>query len=114
MGKTVLASWDADQVTALAERTDLPERTSATITELPALRAELDRIRERGYATDLGENEVGTVCVSAPIYDRHGKVTHALSISSIALEHPGTSIEELSPFAIRAADAISRGMGADR
>ena len=38
----------------------------------------------RGYALDLGENELGTVCVSAPIYDSTGQATHGLSISSIA------------------------------
>lgn len=112
MGKAVLATWSDAEVAALAARTGLPARTDATITDLDRLRAELEAIRARGYALDLGENEVGTVCVSAPIRDHTGRVTHGLSVSSIALEHPGRSIEELAPQAIAAADEISRLLGA--
>ncbi|WP_268777922.1 MULTISPECIES: hypothetical protein [unclassified Microbacterium] len=39
-------------------------------------------------------------------------MTHGLSISSIALEHPGRSIEEMAPQAIAAANEISRLLGA--
>lgn len=112
MGKVTLASWSDEEVAALAARTGLPAYTDATITELPALREELSAIRARGYALDMGENEVGTVCVSAAIRDHTGRVTHGLSISSIALEHPGRSIEALAPQAVAAADEISRLLGA--
>lgn len=112
MGKVALSAWSADDVAALAERTGLPARTDTTITDLGLLQEELARIRARGYALDLGENEVGTVCVSAAIRDHTGRVTHGLSISSIALEHPGQSIEEMAPFAIAAAEEISQLLGA--
>lgn len=112
MGKVALSSWTAEDVAALAARTGLPARTDTTITDLDLLQKELARIRSRGYALDLGENEVGTVCVSAPIRDHTGRVTHGLSVSSIALEHPGTSIEEMAPFATAAADEISQLLGA--
>lgn len=69
-------------------------------------------MRARGYSLDLGENEPGTVCVAAPIRNHTGRVTHGLSISSIALEHPGRSIEEMAPQAISAATEISRLLGA--
>lgn len=112
MGKVALASWTADDVAALASRTGLPARTDTTITDLDLLQKELAKIRARGYALDLGENEAGTVCVSTPIRDHTGRVTHGLSVSSIALEHPGTSIEEMAPFATAAADEISQLLGA--
>lgn len=112
MGKVVMASWPAARVAELATRVGLPARTPRTITTLEGLNAELDRVRARGFATDLGENEVGTVCVSAGIRDHTGAVTHGLSISSIELEHPGTSIEQFADAAIAAADEISRLVGA--
>lgn len=112
MGKVVLADWAPERVDALAERVGLPRRTDLTITDLDALHEELARVRARGYATDLGENESGTVCVSAPIRDHTGAVTHGLSVSSIELEYPGHTIEELAPAAIAAADRISRQLGA--
>ncbi|WP_413318172.1 IclR family transcriptional regulator [Agrococcus sp. 1P02AA] len=112
MGKAVLAGWSAERVDALIDAVGLPARTEATITDPALLHEELARVRERGYALDLGENERGTVCVSAPIRDHLGRTTYGISISSIALEHPGSSIEQLAPQAIAAADAISRALGA--
>ncbi|MEL5991234.1 IclR family transcriptional regulator [Microbacterium phosphatis] len=112
MGKVVMASWPAARVAELADRVGLPARTDATITTLEGLNSELERVRARGFATDLGENELGTVCVSAGIRDHSGAVTHGLSVSSIALEHPGTSIEQFADAAIAAADEISRLVGA--
>lgn len=114
MGKAVLAAWPIERVRDYAARTGLPARTDATITDLARLEEALAQIRAQGYALDMGENEVGTVCVSAPIYDHTGQVTHGLSISSIALDHPGSSIEALAPDAIAAADEISRLLGAAR
>lgn len=114
MGKAALSYWPDDRVGAYVARTGLPARTAATITDPALLQEELARIRERGYALDLGENEVGTVCVSAPIFDHTGNVTHGLSVSSIALDHPGRSIETLAPEAMAAADEISRLLGAAR
>jgi DNA-binding IclR family transcriptional regulator len=111
MGKAVMAFWPDDRVDAYAARTGLPARTDLTITDLGQLRDALADVRATGYALDLGENEPGTVCVSAPIYDHTGEVSHGLSVSSIALEHPGRSIEELAPQAIAAANEISRSLG---
>ncbi|OMQ16582.1 hypothetical protein A7K94_0201455 [Modestobacter sp. VKM Ac-2676] len=112
MGKAVMATWTDDQVNDYAERTGLPSRTAATVRDVGSLRSVLDVVRERGFALDLGENEDGTVCVAAAIHDSTGRATHGLSISSIALEHPGTSIEALAPQARAAAAEISRLLGA--
>lgn len=114
MGKAVLAHWSQEQVAGYAARTGLPARTAATITSVDELTEALADIRAKGYALDLGENEVGTVCVSAPIFDHAGRITHGLSISSIALDHPERSIESLAPDAMAAADEISRMLGAVR
>lgn len=112
MGKAVLASWSPEQVDRLVAEIGLPARTDSTITEPEKLRAELAKVRQRGYALDLGENERGTVCVSAPIRDHLGRVTYGLSISSLELEYPGTTIEQFAPQAVAAAEAISRALGA--
>ena len=112
MGKAVMATWTDDQVADYAARTGLPSRTAATVRDVASLRSVLQVVRERGFAVDLGENEDGTVCVAAAIFDSTGRATHGLSISSIALEHPGLSIEGLAPQAIAAAAEISRLLGA--
>ena len=58
--------------------------TPNTITDEGALREELRRIRERGYATDNMENLVGISCVAVPLLSRSGVVLGALSISGPA------------------------------
>ena len=111
MGKAVLSGWTPEQVARLVVEVGLPARTDKTITEAEQLTAELERVRQRGYALDLGENERGTVCVSAPIRDHLGRAMYGLSISSLELEYPGSSIEQFAPQAVAAADAISRALG---
>ncbi|WP_458115705.1 IclR family transcriptional regulator [Arthrobacter sp. D2-10] len=111
MGKAVLSSWTAEQVDRLVAEVGLPARTGDTITDPEKLHAELANVRQRGYALDLGENERGTVCVSAPIRDHLGRVTYGLSISSLELEYPGSSIEQFAPEAVAAANEISRALG---
>lgn len=111
MGKAVLATRTTEEVRALAQRTGLPARTGRTITDIDTLVSEIETVRSLGWALDNGENEAGTVCVSAAIFDATGRATHGLSISSIALEHPGDSISDLAPYAVDAAEQISRQLG---
>lgn len=111
MGKAVIASWTPEQVDRLISEVGLPARTDKTITDPEQLRTELATVRQRGYALDLGENERGTVCVSTPIRDHLGRVMYGLSISSLELEYPGSTIEQFAPQAIAAAEEISRALG---
>lgn len=46
--------------------------TDKTMTDPAAIRDELVRIREVGYAVSIGESDPGTVAVAAPIFDRDG------------------------------------------
>lgn len=114
MGKAVMSDWADDDIAGYAARSGLPARTENTITTVDGLRTALADVRERGFALDLSENEVGTVCVSAPIRDYTGRAVHGLSISSISLEHPGRSIEVFAPQAIAAAAEISALLGASK
>jgi DNA-binding IclR family transcriptional regulator len=111
MGKAVMALWDPAEVRELATTTGLPARTQATITDPDALADELQHVRSVGYALDLGENEVGTVCVAAAIADHTGRPVYGLSISSIEVEHPGHSIEALAADVVTAARAITDLVG---
>lgn len=112
LGKALLAQRSADEVRGYAERTGLPARTPATVTELGPLLEELDSVARSGYALDLEGHEVGTVCVSAPIYNHLGVPAYSLSISSLVLTHPENSIERFAPRAVAAAAELSELLGA--
>ena len=45
------------------------------------LKQELQQIRDRGWASDNEEHEMGTLCIGSPIKDYTGKVIAAMSVS---------------------------------
>jgi IclR family transcriptional regulator, acetate operon repressor len=68
---------------------DLPARTPHTITSASALWAELEATRDRGYAVDDQENEVGINCLAVPVrLDAGLRPTGAISISALAFRTP--------------------------
>jgi DNA-binding IclR family transcriptional regulator len=79
LGKVLLAYGTAQLP---AER--LERRTDKTITSEPALRAELARVRARGYAITDEELEPGLIALAAPVYGFDGAVVAALSVSAPA------------------------------
>ncbi|WP_442939440.1 IclR family transcriptional regulator [Nonomuraea sp. SYSU D8015] len=83
VGKVLLADRPAADAVAVFERTGMPRRTPKTITDVNAMLAELDRVRARGYAMDLGEEELGVHCLAVPVWDG-GRVAAAMSVSGPA------------------------------
>ena len=78
-GKVLLAWSTEDELARLMPRR-LKRYTDTTITDRAALRADLDRARERGYATCHGEFDASAWGVSAPVLDRTGRLLAVLSI----------------------------------
>ncbi|HEX7003677.1 MAG TPA: IclR family transcriptional regulator [Trueperaceae bacterium] len=109
LGKVLIAhrprdEWDRHLL-------DLPARTPRTITDREQLLQELESVRQQGYAFDREENEPGTRCVAAPIWDSSGKVIAALSISGATIYIDERRQMELAPVAIDFAQMISRELG---
>lgn len=81
-GKAYLSCMADDEVERIVDATGLPKLTDATITDRDELFAELDRVRERGYALNMEENFQGLRAVGAPIRNTNtGEVLGALSVS---------------------------------
>ncbi|MCE5361480.1 MAG: IclR family transcriptional regulator [Acidithiobacillus sp.] len=64
VGKLMLARGDAEAVAAYARRCGLPALTRHSLQSLPALTAELQATRERGFALDNEEAEEGVGCLA--------------------------------------------------
>lgn len=86
-GKVLLAHMDETERRALLRRR-LPRYTEATITEPAALRAELARVLEEGYARSFEELEVGLHAVAVPVWAHGGDVVAALSASGPSYRLP--------------------------
>ncbi|GAA1272517.1 IclR family transcriptional regulator [Planotetraspora silvatica] len=81
VGKVLLA--ERADAAAVFQRTGLPRRTDKTITTVDGLLGELDEVRTRGYALDLGEEEGGVHCMAVPVVDG-GRTFAAMSVSGPA------------------------------
>ncbi|WP_067178555.1 IclR family transcriptional regulator [Microtetraspora niveoalba] len=93
VGKVLLA--DRPDAAAVLGRTGLPRRTDRTITVADELLAEIGRVRERGYAMDLGEEESGVHCLAVPVRGG-GRVLAAMSVSGPAERIDAHDREELA------------------
>ncbi len=67
VGKAMLSQLPRGAVEDIVSRAGMPAITELSITDLPSLLTELDTIRERGFAIDDGEQEVGVRCFAVPV-----------------------------------------------
>jgi acetyl-CoA synthetase len=81
MGKVVLALLGPRALRHYATR-GLTSFTPNTITSADALAAELELVREQGYAVDREEFDENFCCVAAPIFDEHRRFVAALGLST--------------------------------
>jgi IclR family acetate operon transcriptional repressor len=80
VGKALLARLGADEVSDIVRHHGLPRHTDHTIVTEIGLRAELDRVRDQGFAIDDEEQEIGVRCVAVAVdADTLGRM--AVSIS---------------------------------
>lgn len=87
-GKAMLSQYSEDEVSAIVEDSGLAEKTENTITDLDALLAELDEIRNRGFALDDEERIEGTRGIGAPISLDNG----ASPVGAVAICGPPTRV----------------------
>ncbi|WP_406725070.1 IclR family transcriptional regulator [Streptomyces sp. GD-15H] len=86
VGKVLLAYLSPSELRTIYG--ELRSLTARSITTLSTLETELSSVRERGYALDIEEAVEGMCCVAAPISNRHGDVSWALSMSFLEYRLP--------------------------
>lgn len=105
-GKAILACYsEAELDLYLADRS-LHRRTEQTITDPEALRDELQKIRECGFAVDDEEETQGQRCVAAAVIDPAGRSKGALSISDSSVRLRRGRLREIGPSLVSAARRI--------
>ncbi|MHB1838024.1 MAG: IclR family transcriptional regulator [Solirubrobacteraceae bacterium] len=112
MGKVLLAAHP--YVVPEIVRTGLTAYTDQTICDSERLERELERVRERGWAVELGELSPSQVSLAAPIMDRRGLTVGAMAIFGpperlLAARAPRG---ELLTYVREAARSVSRELGA--
>ena len=108
-GKGLLAFRPAGEIERVLAA-PLQGFTERTITDPAVLRAELARVRERGYATAIGEIEDGLNAVAAPVMSSSGSLVGAVSIFGPSYRVTPERFAALGELVIGAARAVSARM----
>jgi DNA-binding IclR family transcriptional regulator len=107
VGKAMLAHLPADRRAEIVAENGLPARTERTITDPEALEAELETVRDRGFAVDDEERARGVRCLGAPLLDESGTVLGGISVSGPAQRMTDDRIEsDLTDRLLRSANVI--------
>ena len=106
VGKCLLA-YSSDIDLGVYDTHPMRPHTEHTIIAVSALRAELAKVRERGYAMDHEELEYGLTSIGAPILDQKGEAVAAISLSGPTSRMLTGDIEERIEAVKRIAREIS-------
>lgn len=95
-GKVYLSEIENTKLQRIIKKIGLPKLTKYTIQEFSVLKAELEKVKENGFAIDIEEMREGIARIAAPIYDKSKKIIASVAIvcfpfriedSSIRLEY---------------------------
>ena len=113
VGKVLLAFGPREEAERVIDRTGLPPRTAATITDRARFLAELDTVARQGYGVDAGEEEEGVRCLAVPVFVV-GQPVAAMSVSGPAPRLESRDQDRLVAEMTRIAAALSSSLRAGR
>ncbi|MBT3358595.1 MAG: IclR family transcriptional regulator [Rhodospirillales bacterium] len=112
VGKVLLAFQSTEAREHLLDTLELARFTDRTITSPDTMRAEIERIRRKGFCLSLGEGEVDMACIAAPIFDHTARVSAGLSVGGHIQRFEDTdNARKLTAQLIDAARQISEKLG---
>lgn len=113
MGRVLLAGLPDDELATYLAQVRLQRLTTRTVSSIAALRGELAKVRNQGWAIVNQELEEGLRAIAAPIRDRSGQVVAAVNVSAHASR---TSLEamrrDLLPLLLKTATNIESDLPA--
>ncbi len=110
-GKVFLAFMPEKRREGILRSVELKAMTKRTITNVDALKADLEKIRKQGYATSNGEWLIDAAGTAAPIFNLHGHVVAAISISGPAQRFNRAKMKEMAQVLMKETQVISQELG---
>jgi IclR family transcriptional regulator, KDG regulon repressor len=108
-GKALLAFQSDGYLSRLEDK--LEAFTPKTFSTLPALRQEIESIRQQGYAINRGEWRASVCGLAAPIFDASRRAVAAVGISGPIERLKAASLKTFTPDVVQAARSISKSLG---
>ena len=112
IGKVLLAHLPIAELKAFLDSADLRAMTPRTITAVPTLEQELERVRVQGYAIDDEEYSQGLRCIAAPVRNFTRNVVAAVGVSGPVWRVSLDRIALLTTAVRAAAQRLSQELGA--
>lgn len=109
MGRVLLAALSGDEARALLSSAPLPARTPHTLTAPEAILAELECVRDRGYALIDQEVELGLRSIAVPLFNARGLVVAAVNVGVPAIQ---VGVGELAPLYFEALRGLQSNLRA--
>jgi len=111
-GKVHMAFMTDEELEDLLANLKLVQHTPSTLATVDGLKAELNKVREQGYAFDDEELDLGVRCIAAPIRDYTRRIVGAISISGPSMRITNERVaDELVPLVQKAATDLSTRLG---
>ena len=111
IGKALMAQMDAPRIEKLLSKEPMEQFTEFTLTERTALLDDLSETRNRGYAIDGEERNIGMRCIAAPVFDIHGEAAAGISVSGPTSRVGTERIAEFGAAVVAAAQELSGAIG---
>ena len=112
IGKALLSCYSETRLDRFLRKQTLDQFTDKTVSSAATLKADLQLVRQRGWAFDDEEKTKGMRCVAAPIIDLYGEAVAGISVSGPTHRMPESAIETIGTLVRDAALTVSRGLGA--
>jgi DNA-binding IclR family transcriptional regulator len=111
VGKVLLAFLPDGELDRLLKTKEFARHNSRTIFSKTALKRELLRVKQAGYALDDEEDEPGVRCIGAPVFNQDGKAVAAISIAGISSQLASNRVPILANLVKQVAGNISARLG---
>ncbi|MCP4021219.1 MAG: IclR family transcriptional regulator [Desulfobacteraceae bacterium] len=111
LGKALLSGLNDEEIDQLYADRTFEQLTPKTILSFNDLMKQIKEIRQQGWSIDDEENEMGTKCVGAPIFDYRDRVIASLSLAWDMAASPKLTWTDNSDYVYQCARDISIKMG---
>lgn len=110
-GKCFLAFLHRDNLESVIDLKKLDAKTANTITTEEGLRAEVQKVREQGFAMDEEEFFEGVRCIAAPVFDGDSTCVAAIGVTASAARFTKSRIADFADIVRREANSLSAQLG---
>jgi DNA-binding IclR family transcriptional regulator len=110
-GKAILAFMDDRERASVLDRCTFDAFTPDTIVDRSRFERELDLVRNRGWATMVGERTPGVTSIGVPVFDRTGSVVGAIGIVGWSARYDDAFIGRAAERLMEVAAQISSELG---